>query len=217
MSNVGGDDRLIPTWFTVASISLLGSVTLMALVVAVAVDGPAASSATVFATAVGGGLVAACAALLRRRHRVMLEPGRDGDLVIRSPWLISAGLLVSWAAVLANCATWVWNALTGGDGEGIGVSLLVLIGAVASLPDLVRLLTGRLYRWRITMSGQGVAYRGYRTSVLIPWNEVRRVRIQQKGPAGVRVEGRHGSFVAPAVAFTVPAEQIVEEIRGRSR
>ena len=49
--------------------------------------------------------------------------------------------------------------------EAPGATLLTVVGALGMLPDLVRLLTGRLHRWRLEIGPETVRYRGYRTDV----------------------------------------------------
>lgn len=209
--------RLVPVWFTVAVVTLLVFFTLLFAGIGAAASGPMAASMLLLAVATGGCLVAAFASLTRRRRRVQLTPTPDGEVVVSSPLLLTVGLLLAWAALLAVALLWGWVAVTDlGQIESPGMTLVGVLGAVATVPDLVRLLTGRLHRWRLALASEGLAYRGYRTSVLVPWGEVREVGIQGRGPAGVRVETRDGPVVLPATVFTVPAEQLVEEIRARA-
>jgi hypothetical protein len=42
--------------------------------------------------------------------------------------------------------------------EAPGASLVMVVGAVGSLPDLLRLLTGRLHRWRLELGPDALIY-----------------------------------------------------------
>ncbi len=99
--------------------------------------------------------------------------------------------------------------------ESPGFALITVVGALASLPDLVRLLTGRLHRWRLELGPESVTYRGYRTDATWPWSKVHGARIQARGPAGVLIDvkGAGQDPVVPITAFAVPAEQLVDEIQ----
>jgi len=111
---------------------------------------------------------------------------------------------------------------------------LVLAGALlASLPDAVRLASGRLHRWRVTLAPTGLRYRGYRTDIEVPWAKVRGSRLQasrlfrwkgvpesmrprESGPKGYGVvvdrSGSAPDLLVPQAFFRVPASQIREEI-----
>lgn len=183
-----------------------------------AADGPMAKSLLVLAVGTIGSLIAAISALVRHRTPRALEPAADGSVIIWSPAGLSAGLLVAWAALLAVCVLWGWIAATDfSQIQSPGFTLLTLVGALATLPDLVRLFTGRLHRWRLDLAPEGMTYRGFRTSRQIPWHGVSAVGIQRRGPAGVRVETREGDLVLPAAVFTLPASQLVDEIQARAR
>ena len=117
---------------------------------------------------------------------------------------------------MGTALAWGWVLLHDpGSLESPGYSLMTVVGAVASLPDFARLLTGRLHRWTLVLGPDGLTYRGYRTDVSVPWKDVRGATIQQRGPAGVRIDlrgARAKDPVVPITAFDVPAEQLVDEI-----
>ena len=124
-------------------------------------------------------------------------------------------LLVAWfrppgGCDLGNLAITDFSAL-----ESPGFSLLTIAGAIASLPDLARLLTGRLHRWRLELGPESISYRGYRTAETWPWSSVHGARIHPRGPAGVAIDvkGPGKDPVIPITAFAVPAEQLIEEIQ----
>ena len=99
------------------------------------------------------------------------------------------------------------------DGQ---VSMYVCGPTVQSSPHIGHLRSALVYDvWR-----RWLTYRGYRTDVTVPWKDVRGAEIQERGPAGVRIDlrgARRKDPVVPITAFTVPAEQLVEEIaRARS-
>lgn len=217
----GGDatapTRLIPLWFTTVVVAFLSLFTVAFGIIGIVASGPMATTMLATAVATGGGLMAALASLARRRPRRPLTPDPDGEVVITSPLPVTVGLLVAWGALLVVAILTARAAVTDfGAIEAPGASLVMVVGAVGMLPDLARLVTGRLHRWTVRLTADGLGYRGYRTSVFVPWREVRKVAIQRRGPAGVRVETRQGPVVLPAAAFTVPADQLVQEIRARA-
>lgn len=210
--------RLIPLWWTATVVTFLSILTLLFAGLGLGFSGAMATASLALAVATGGCLVAACSTLTRRRRRVTLDTRADGTVVIESPALASVGLLVSWGGLLAACGIYSWVAVTDFDEiEAPGMTLIAVVAALGTIPDLIRLARGRLYRWRLTLAGDGLTYRGYRTSVHAPWGQIRRVEIQRRGPAGVRVETKDGRFVVPAAAFTIPCEQMLDEIRARAR
>lgn len=152
---------------------------------------------------------AGSATLLPRRRR---DPDREGGrTVLAGSRRLVTLLLAAWALMLTGAAAWVVVAVVDLDAvDNPGWLLVLVLGALGSLPDLVRLATGRLHRWRVTLDESGLAYRGWRTSVRVPWADVRGVRLVPR-PLSVEVERRDGAPVRiPPVAFDVPPEQIVE-------
>ncbi len=211
--------RLIPRWWAATVLAVLVLGTLAGLVMAIVADGAMAWSGGALLVAFASLLGAAVSTLVRPRRRREPDVTAEGTRVFRAPMPTVAGLLVAWLMLLAVAVLWGclaltdWNAL-----ESPGFSLVVIGGALASLPDLVRLFTGRLHRWTLELAPASLTYRGYRTSITVPYSEVRSAVIQQRNPAGVKIVLRKGAkgISLPITAFDVPAEQLVEEIH-RSR
>lgn len=207
--------RLIPRWWTATVIAVLVVATLVGLVIALVADGALAWSGASMTVAFAALLVAALSAFARPRRRREPEVGADGTRIFRAPMPTVAGLLVAWVMLLAVAALWAYLALTDFAAlESPGFSIVTILGALASLPDLFRLVTGRLHRWTLALGPATVTYRGYRTEVTVPSRDVRGAVVQERGPAGVRIDLRAGvdDIVVPITAFDVPAEQLVEEI-----
>lgn len=207
--------RLIPRWWTATVLLLLLVGVLVGLVMAYAADGALAWSGAGLLVAFTGLLGAAASALARPRRRREPQVAADGTRTFRAPLPTVAGLLVAWAALLVVAALWAWLAVTDRDAiESPGVALLAIAGALGSVPDLVRLVSGRLYRWTLELGPTTLAYRGYRTAVTVPCRDVKGAVVQQRHPAGVRIDLRAGqdAVVVPITAFDFPAEQLVEEV-----
>ncbi len=123
-------------------------------------------------------------------------------------------------ALLVVAVLWAWLAVTDLRSlDSPGFALLAILGALASLPDLVRLLTGRLHRWTLELGPATLTYRGYHTDITVPCRDVRGAAVQRRNPAGVRIDLRAGRdpLVVPITAFDVPAEQLVEEVHRARR
>lgn len=207
--------RLIPRWWTATVLVLLLGGVLVGVVMTVAAEGALAGSGAGLLVGFAALLAAACSAFARPRRRKEPEVSADGVRTFRAPRVTVLGLLVAWGALLVVAALWAWLAVTDfGALESPGFALLAIAGALASVPDLVRLLTGRLHRWTLALGPTGLAYRGYHTDVEVPWREVKGAVVQQRNPAGVRIDLRAGQdpLVVPITAFDVPAEQLVEEV-----
>ena len=169
------------------------------------------------------GLVAACVLLLVSAASALLRPRRPreptvtaaGVRVFLSPAVTAWPLVGAWLAVLVTAALWGYVAVTDLDAlESPGFALVTIGGALASLPDLVRLLTGRLHRWRVELGPDTISYRGYRRAETWPWSAVHGARTQSR-PAGVVIDlkGPGKDPVVPVTAFAFPPQQLVEEIR----
>lgn len=196
-------------------IAVLVVATVVGLVIALVADGALAWSGASMTVAFAALLVAALSAFARPRRRREPEVSADGTRIFRAPMPTVAGLLVAWVMLLAVAALWAYLALTDFAAlESPGFSIVTILGALASLPDLFRLVTGRLHRWTLALGPATVTYRGYRTEVTVPSRDVRGAVVQERGPAGVRIDLRAGvdDIVVPITAFDVPAEQLVEEI-----
>lgn len=213
-------DRLIPRWYAAAVIGLLLVGTVTYGVLGLVSQGPARAVGLLSAAAFAALLVAASVALLGRRRPRPTPPAGDGTVEVASPAVLSASLLLAWALLLVAAGIWVAVAVTDFDRiEAPGATFLVVAGAAASLPDLVRLLTGRLHRWRLSLEPDRLTYRGYRTDVTIPASRLRGAELQARGPAGVRirVSGEQPDVVVPVTAFRAPPEQLVELVRDHAR
>lgn len=207
--------RLMPRWYPTVVIAFLGILTLAFLGLALFVDGGMGISAWGLFAFAALLLCAAVSALARPRRRRDPRVTPDGVRVFIAPALTVWPLVGAWLAVLVVAGVWAYVAVTDFDAiESPGFTLLTVVGAVGSMPDLVRLLTGRLHRWRLELGPETVTYRGYRTDQTWPWSQVRGARIQQGRPSGVAIDlrGARTDPVVPFAAFAVPAEQLVEEI-----
>ncbi|CAB4939869.1 unannotated protein [freshwater metagenome] len=207
--------RLVPRWYPPVVIGLLTLFTLGFLALALNVDGAMGISAWGLFAFAALLLCAAVSALARPRRRREPRVTPDGVRVFVAPALTTWPLVGAWLAVLVVAGVWSFVAVTDfGALESPGFTLVTIVGAVGSLPDLVRLLTGRLHRWRLEIGPETLTYRGYRTDRSWSWTEVRGARIQQRGPAGVAIDLRGAGTdpIVPITAFDVPAEQLVEEI-----
>lgn len=210
--------RLLPRWFGVVVVLLLAVVGAVLLVAGLVSDGLGRVTGLLLALACLLVGVSAVRALLWPRRRAALTADESGAIVIRSPASIAWPLVLAWIVGLGVVVLWVAVAVTDFSAiESPGFALLAVVGAIGSLPDLFRLLTGRLHRWELTLGPEGYRYRGYRTDDSAAWSEVQGASIQRRGPAGVLIEREDASsdVVVPAAAFGVPAEQIVEELRAR--
>lgn len=210
--------RVVSWWWLSGALALLGAMVLGSLVLLLVVDGVDRVIAALLLVMTSAMLATVLSTLVVRRTRRDLVPTADGRLVITSPLLATAGLVVAWVSALALAALWAVLAVDDFSRiEAPGVTVVFWIGALASLPDLARLLTGRLHRWRVLVGPEGVTYRGYRTDETIAWSKLRRATVQRHRPVGVLLDrvGTAPDLLVPAAAFTVPAEQIAEEIQRR--
>ncbi|WP_036491341.1 MULTISPECIES: hypothetical protein [Nocardioides] len=226
--------RLAPRWpgvFLSAVLSLM----LVAGVVVAAVGGHSEQAPALVFGAVGAVGLVLCVVLFWPRRRRELVRDVDGSLTIAAPWAVVVVMIAAWAMAGVVGASLVFTVVTDGiDALESPGAALVLVGALlASLPDAVRLATGRLHRWRVTLAPSGLRYRGYRTDIELPWVKVRGSRLQasrlfrwtgvpesmrpgESGPKGYGVvvdrKGSGPDFLVPQAFFRVPAAQISEEI-----
>lgn len=213
----GSGKRLIPRWWSTTVIVVLTVFTLViGLISAVAGDGLVDLSMFGLAVVSGLVLVSAMSAFVRPRRRREPKVLADGSRVFRAPALTTWPLVAAWIVVLGVAAVWGWVVVTDiGELESPGFSLVMVVGALGSLPDFARLMTGRLHRWTLTVGPDALTYRGYRTDVTVPWRDVRGAHVHERGPAGVRIDMRGAQAkdpIVPIAAFDVPAEQLVEEV-----
>lgn len=211
--------RLIPIWFTVVVLTVLLVFTLAMVGLGLFASGPMLPFAWGMSVATGAAFVAAVSALARPRRRRELATRPDGTRVLEGPLLTVVALLVAWAALMVSAVVIGYVALTDFDAiEAPGAAFVTVVGAIGMLPDVVRLVTGRLHRWRLEIGPETVRYRGYRTDVSYRRRDVKGGLIHRRGPAGVEIDLRGAAVkgaVIPATAFDVPAEQIIEELRRR--
>jgi hypothetical protein len=164
-------------------------------------------------------LVAVVRSMVLPRRRRELSTDADGTVVIESPalivWPVVVSCLVLYAAALGLALLLV---LGSDDLESPGAAVVGAIGAVMGAPDMFRLVTGRLQRWRLILGPDGFTYRGYRTVETVPWSKVHGASIQRGKDAGVLIDrkGTGPDRLIPILAFDVPAEQVLEEVEARA-
>ena len=159
-------------------------------------------------------------ATLTPRSRRPVEPRADGSVVVETPSAVVACLLAAWLVLLVSVVLWVVVAATDfGSIESPGALFVMVAAALGSLPDLARLLTGRLHRWRVVADDDGIHYRGYHTTRRMAWSEVASTRSQPR-PPGVALTPKDGGpalFLA-ALAYDEHPDAIAEALtRRRSR
>lgn len=237
VSDVAGrtaDIRLAPRWAVVVVCAL--ALVLLATGAVLSAGSTGLERAVALGYLVLGVLATVVAALAfaPRRDR---EPARaaDGSVTFAAPALQVGCLLLGWATVWVLAALVVARVATGGlDAvESPGAALVLVVATVASLPDVVRLLGGRLHRWRLTVGPDGIDYRGYRTAVTLPWGKVRdahlqasrllrwgsvppRMRPAEDGPRGYGVlldrSGTAPDVLVPQAFLRTPAARVLAEI-----
>ena len=207
--------RLIPRWFAPVTVTFLVVLTLAFAVSAAVTDGVMSRSIGGLAVMCGLLLVATCSAFVRPRRPRDPDVTPDGHRVFTSPAATVWPLVGAALALYVVVGMWVYVAATDFSAlESPGFSLVAIAGGVALLPDLVRLVTGRLHRWRLELGPDALTYRGYRTDLTVPWSKVGRATLHAQPPAGVlvNVRGQSRDPVIPIAAFGVPAEQLIDEI-----
>ena len=213
---VTGAVRLIPVWYAATVVGALAVLTLVFVGLAATTDGVQGLAAWGLVAATGLLLVAAISSLARPRRHGEPVVGAHGSRVFVAPAATVWPLVGAWLALMVVAGLWVVIGVADIDDiESPGFALVTVLGALASLPDLARLLTGRLHRWRLELGPESLSYRGYRTAETWPWSKVHGARIHARGPAGVAIDvkGAGEDPVIPITAFAVPAEQLIEEIQ----
>ncbi|MDR6208553.1 multisubunit Na+/H+ antiporter MnhB subunit [Nocardioides zeae] len=213
--------HLQPRWARWACLVMVVAAALVFAVWALVADGPARVAAAATAAGAVGAAVVVQRMLVARRQPVPPE----GDLALRAPAGLVAAVLLAWLAVLVAAIAWVVVLATDvGEVGSLAGTVAMVLAALWSVPDLLRLVTGRLHRWRLDADGGGVHYRGRRTDVSLPWGDVRRVRVSDEKPFGVRIEVREGSDVlvpdGPLPVWSADLARALETRRvraGRSR
>lgn len=237
--STGAPVRLAPRWAVVT----MGASTLL-LLVAGAVLAPVSSGADRW-IALGLALVGGCGVVFVAygfwpRALRPLRTAADGTVTITAPAPQVAAALLAWLGMWVVSVLIAFVLVTRGMDavESPGAAVVIVGATLASIPDTVRLLTGRLHRWRLTWGPDGVTYRGYRTSVELPPGALKDVRLQAArlfrwtgvpetmrpragGPRGFGVvldpRGSGRDVVVPQVFFREPAEQVAEEVRAAVR
>ena len=159
-------------------------------------------------------LAAVRTTLLPRHPVAAVDPG--APLVVDTPRSVPALLVAGWLLMVVSTVVWcVAAALDLGSVDSPGFALVMGLAALGSIPDLVRLATGRLHRWRVVADDEGIHYRGWRTDARVPWSDVRRVRWQER-PAGVVVEQRGETQLRiPITSFDEDPLQLAEALDQR--
>lgn len=212
--------RLIPRWYAVGVLLFFSTLCLGAVALGLLASGPMVPFVWALAVARGAVVVAAVPALVLPKRRRELPVRPDGTRVLEGPVVVVVAVLVAWAALMVGAVLLGYVAVTDLDAiEAPGAALVTVVGAVGLLPDVGRLLTGRLHRWRLEIGPETVRYRGYRTDVTYRRRDVTGGIVHLRHPAGVEIDLRGGAVkgaVVPVAAFDVPAEQVLEELRRHS-
>lgn len=234
-----GQVRLAPRWAVVAMVA-----STLLLVVAGAVLAPSSSGADRW-IAVGLALAGLCGLVFVAhgfwpRTPRPLRPSADGTVTIKAPALQVAAALLAWLVMWVVSGLIVFVVASRGMNavESPGAAVAIIGATLASIPDTIRLLTGRLHRWRLSWGPGGVVYRGFRTSLDVPpgrlkhvglqasrlfrWSGVPpRLRPREGGPRGYGVllapRGAEAVVLVPQILFREPAEQVAEELRAAAR
>lgn len=219
---------LVPRWYAALVLVLLTLGTVSGTVMAFVESGSLRVLGAALAWSSGCLVVAALSALTPAARRLGLGRVRtspDGSWVVRSPATTVVPLLGAWAgsfvaagaAVLVFVDHWprVWEAV-----DRPGNLALVAVGAVGTLPDVVRLVRGRLHWWELRGSPDGtVGYRGWRGAWTWEPGAVRGGRVHPRHPAGVEVDvrgTRRDGVVVPAAAFTLHPDELIALLAGRA-
>lgn len=209
------EQRLSPRWPTALLMVLivLGLVAFVAM--ALVEEGFARVLGVVASVFIALNLVAFVRAMMVPRRRRDLTADGDGVLTITAPGLVVWPLVVAWGALPLLAAVFVVQAIVDFDSiESPGAAFAVVAASVFSLPDWLRLVTGRLHRWRLVLAPDGLTYRGYRTDVEVPWSKVHGASVHRTKPVGTLIDlkGTRPDLVIQLPALDLPPEQIVEEI-----
>lgn len=165
-------------------------------------------------------LVAAVRAFVLPRRRRELVDDATGTTTIEAPGSLVWPLVAAWGAFPLVALVLVVQAIVNFDSiESPGAVFVVVIASVAGLPDWLRLVTGRLRRWRVVLTRESLIYQGYRTDLEVPWSKIHGATVQRTKPVGVLIDlkGTRPDPVIPYPAFDLPIDQIVEEIEKRLR
>lgn len=214
------EDPYRPVWAKALGLFLTWG--LGALIAAIALldgDGPwALTMLAVGTVAILLGVAFLKAIVVRRRVRP-LRPAPDGTVAFRSPVAIYGSLLAAALLIVLSSPLAVWAVLTDSDDMTRPGRLLALpFLGIYFIPDLVRLLLGRLHRWQLILGPEAVTYRGHRTDVTVPWSETRGVLMQTAKPFHLVIKTRGTKQPDIGIrfdVFDVPAQQFLDEIGPR--
>ncbi len=121
------------------------------------------------------------------------------DVDLRASGVVVASLLGAWGLMLLSVVLWVIVLLTDAASlDSPGFMIITVLGAIGSLPDLLRLARGRLHRWTIRTDETGFHYAGWHTRLDVPWSDVRGFTGQDR-PAGVLVRLGDGESITLTV------------------
>ncbi|MBS44410.1 MAG: hypothetical protein CMH83_14850 [Nocardioides sp.] len=205
----------VPRWWAWTLLGLLVAVTLGVGAPAWALgDDAVAWSMRLLSSATALLAVATWSAVVRARRTTLPPAGPDGVLVLRSPLATVAPLVLAWLLVYPVAGLWAWSLATDPRGlTAIGSAAVVVLGALASLPSLARLLTGGLHRPVLVAGPGSLHYRGGRTTRDVPAPRVGRAALQDR-PAAVRVTVRgEDDLVLPTPAFAESPAVLLAAVR----
>ena len=102
----------------------------------------------------------------------------------------------------------------GSSDISLGFTLVAALGALGSLPDLVRLVRGKLHAWRVDADAQGLRVTGYRAGTVVPWSQVKEVTtgIDGRLPCVVVKARNRDEIRVSVLAFDFTAEQLAARI-----
>lgn len=162
---------------------------------------------------VGAGL-ATWGALVRVSLPAQGSTAEQSPATIRGSRVLAGLLLTGW--FLALTGTTLWGVVLWSSPESvpsIGFTVVMVLGALGSLPTLVALLRGRLHLWQVDLSTHGLRYAGGRKVVDLPWPDVSSVTLNGPGTQILLAHPTGADATSiPALAFDLPASQIVATI-----
>jgi hypothetical protein len=173
--------------------------------------------------AVGAGLAglafgAAWAALLRAtartpRRPVPAAPDQDGTTVLRGSPMTAALLAAAWIAGMAAAAAWVTALVVEFDSgpSSRGFIVVLALCALASLPNFLRLLAGKLRLWRLELRPDRLDYLDTRRAHSATWSEISNIAVDRRRSEIVAERGDGAAAIRiPLVLFDAPPDQIIE-------
>lgn len=210
---------LVPRWYAALAVVLTLLGCLAGLLMALVETGSLRVLGAALAWSFGCLTVAAVSALTPAARRLGLGRVRtapDGSWAVRAPATTVVPLLGAWAGAFAaaGAAALVWVDAWPRVWEAVdrpGNLALVVVGTVATLPDVVRLARGRLHWWELSGDAATVRYRGWRSSHAWERGAVRGGRLHPRHPSGVEVDvrgTRRDGVVVPSAAFALLPDEV---------